>query len=119
MGAHGQSLGSQGRISSQLDDDFSVPDKGSIGLHRNGAGRQHDLAGADVELSLVKIALDNIALDDAFRQRAGTMGAMIVGDVEFAADIENRKLEILYLDLDHAADSDVGGTAQLELRCAG
>ena len=103
---------------SHFDDDFSVPDRGRIGPHRNEAGWQHDLARADVELTLVKIALDGIAIDIALRQGTGAMGAMIVGDVEFPLDIEHRELETVAFDLDRGANGDVRRVAQLELPSA-
>src|SRR5256885_7838588 len=105
-------------LPSHFNDDFSVPDRGRIGLHRNRAGRQHHFAGANIELSLVKIALDNVAIDKALRQRAGAMGAMIVGDVKLPVDIEHRKFEAGLLDLDRHARSHVGRGAQFDLRCA-
>ena len=41
--------------------------------------------GFDVELAVVEVAFDYTAIDEAFRQRAGAMGAGVVGDVKLAA----------------------------------
>src|SRR5689334_10638333 len=56
--------------------------EGLIGLDRHHAWRGHHLAGLDVELPVVEVALDNVALDEAFREQARTVGAGVVGDEE-------------------------------------
>jgi hypothetical protein len=100
---------------SHFNDDFSVPDHNWISLHGDKAGRQYNLTRADVELPLMKIALDNVTVDGALRQRSGAVSAMIVGDVEFSLDIEYREFKTSPLDLDRSAGRDVSGAAKLEL----
>src|SRR5436305_2219884 len=68
-------------ILSSFDDYLSVAHERRIGLHRFEARRENHLAGAHVELPLVKVALDDLAIQQPLRQRAGPMGAAIVRHV--------------------------------------
>jgi hypothetical protein len=47
------------------------------------------------------------------------VGALIVGDVEFPIDVEDRKFKTVALDLDRAAGGDIRGVAKHKLRSAG
>src|SRR5215831_1167184 len=49
-----------------LDQHPAVLDNGLVGLDRHHARRRHHLAGLDVELAVVEVALDHVALDEAF-----------------------------------------------------
>jgi hypothetical protein len=44
---------------------------------------------------------------------------VIIGDVEFAIDVEHRKFETRLLDFDRAAGGNVGRAAELDMRSAG
>jgi hypothetical protein len=72
-----------------IDEHPIVLHNDAIGLHRKYARRRYDLARADIELAAMKVALNNIVAQIAFCERAGPVGAGIVGDKELAADIEN------------------------------
>jgi hypothetical protein len=96
---------------SDLDEDFPVFDHRPIGFDRNHARRGDDLSGPDIELSVVKIALDDVAFDIAFRQRARPVGAGIIGHKELAVDVEHREDQVVFLDSQSAAHVHVGGIA--------
>src|SRR5580692_11120804 len=102
-----------------LDRHLPIHDRRRIGLDRHHTGRRDHLAGADIELAVVEIALDHVVLDIAFRQRAGAVGARIVGDVELAADIEYRERQILDLDLERGTGRHLVGAAELDTLSAG
>ena len=51
----------------------------------------------------MKIALDDLTLDEPFRKRARAVGAGIVGHEELAIQIENRKHETRFVDLERVA----------------
>src|SRR5215470_9853945 len=74
-----------------FDDDAIVLDHGLVGLHRHHAGRRHNLAGLDVELAIVEVALDHVAVDVALRERARPVRAEVVHHVVFAVDVEHGK----------------------------
>src|SRR5262249_57664642 len=63
----------------------------------------------------VKIALDHVAFDEAFRQRARAVGAVIVGHEEFAAEIEHGERQIVPLDLEHGSIFHVASVAKFDL----
>src|SRR5579885_2609651 len=46
-----------------LDGHLAVDHHHRVGLDRHHAGRRHHLAGADIELAVVEIALDHVVLD--------------------------------------------------------
>src|SRR5262249_38068335 len=98
-------------IVSQLDEDLPVFDHGGIGPDRDHARPPTHRSGFDVELSAMKIAFDDVAVDEALRQRSGPMRAVIVGDEELAVDIEDRERQIVALDLQHGPNLDVGRVA--------
>jgi hypothetical protein len=52
---------------SHLDEDLPVFDDCGISLDWNHAGRPDNRSGLDVELSAMKVALDHVAFDEAFR----------------------------------------------------
>ena len=56
-----------GALSIHFDKYRAAFDRGGVGLHRDHAGRRHDLAGFDVELAVVEVALDHVAIDEALR----------------------------------------------------
>src|SRR5580704_3525339 len=107
------------RERSHFDGDLPVDHQRRIGLDRHHAGWRDHFAGADIELAIVEIALDHVVLDIAFRQRAGAVGAGIVGDVELAADVEHRQRQILDLDLERRAGRHLVGAAELDTLSAG
>ena len=83
-----------------------------ICAQRDHAGRRLDLAGDDVERTVVEIALDDLAVDLALGERARAVRAGIVGHEEAAAEVEDREDEALALDLERAAFRDLAGRAQ-------
>src|SRR5436190_14793302 len=85
-------------LRSDFDEHLFALDHGFVGLHRDHAGRVHNLAGFDVERAVVEIALDDVAIDIALVQQAGAVGAEIVGDVELAVQVEHGELQIVGLD---------------------
>ena len=74
---------------------------------RDDAGRLHHGAGADVEHALVEVALDAVAVDEAFRERPRTVRAGVVGDMELAVEIEDRDRQAVRFDLERLAAGDV------------
>jgi hypothetical protein len=86
-------------------------DDRGISLDRNHARRPDNRAGPDIELPAVKIAFDDVAFDEAFRQRARAVRAVIVGHEEFAAKIEDGERQIVLLDLEHGSRFYVGSVA--------
>src|SRR5262252_1574241 len=99
---------------SRLDGDAACDDSHRIGLHRHHAWRRYHITGADIELAIVEIAFDNLAIDIALRQRAGPMRAHIVGDEEFAVDVEHRQRQILNLDLERGAGRNLARGAEIK-----
>ena len=65
-------------------------------------------------MTIVEIALHDVAVDIAFRERAGTVRAQVVGDEELSGDVEDRKHQIVNLDLKRGARRDVGSGAQID-----
>jgi 4,5-dihydroxyphthalate decarboxylase len=72
---------------SHLDVDPAVLDHRRVRFHRHHARRPHDLAGADAERALMEVALDDVAVDEALGQRAGTVRARVVGHAELAVEV--------------------------------
>jgi len=60
---------------------------------------------------LRKIALDDIAVDVAFRKRTGPVRAKVVGDEEFTRHVEHRKRLIVDFNLERGARRNFGGSA--------
>src|SRR5262245_50472806 len=102
------------RAGSNLDIDAAVLYHGRIGFYRNHAGWRHDLAGADVELTIVEVAFHHVVFDIALRQRAWPVGAIVIRDVELAADVEDRQHQPAGLDFQGGADGDVVGVTELD-----
>ena len=96
---------------SHLDEDLSAFDDRGIGLDRNHTRRPDDRAGPDIELPTVKIALDDVAFDEAFLQRARAVRAVIVGHEELAFEVEDGERQIILLDLEHGSNVHVGSVA--------
>src|SRR5262249_14971361 len=101
---------------SNLDHDLPILDRSRIGLHRNHARREHHLAGADVELAIVEIALDHITLDITLGERPWAIGALVVEHVEFAINVKDRHAQSFLLDLEGGADRDIAAIAEFDLR---
>src|SRR5262249_36651930 len=99
---------------SRLHGDATLDHGHRVGLHRHHARRRHHFAGANIKLAVVEIAFDDIAIDIALRKRAGAMRAQVVGDEEFAIDIEYRQCQIVDLDLKRGAGRDLAGGAEIE-----
>ena len=74
-----------------------------ICLQVQDAGWGNYLTIADVELALVEIAFDDVAVEIALGQFARPVGAGIVGDEEVAADMVDGQLQVAVLDLDDLA----------------
>jgi hypothetical protein len=55
----------------------------------------------------MKIALDDVTFDVAFRQRPRPVGAGIVGHEELAVDVEHREDQVISLDSQSAANVEV------------
>src|SRR6516164_1687668 len=102
-----------------LDHHAIVLDEGLVGLDRHHAGRRHHLAGLDVELPVVEVALDYVALDEALRQEAGAVGTLVVGDKELAAEVEHRERQALCLDPQWRAGGNLGSAAESDTGHAG
>src|SRR5207302_3652576 len=90
-----------------------------VDFDRDHAGRRDHFASLDVELAIVKIALDDLTLDEPFRKRARAVGAGIVGHEELAIQIENRKHETRFVDLERVAGRNLGGAAQINADSSG
>ena len=75
-----------------------------------------DLAGSDVELALVKVALDDVALDESFGQRSRTVRAVVVGGVEVAVDVVDGQRQPGRVDPADFADGDILNLAQFNPR---
>src|SRR5262249_4087698 len=100
---------------SHLDEHLSVFDDRGIGLDRNHARRPDDRTGLDIELPAVKIAFDDIAFDEAFRQRARAVRAVIVGHKELAVEVEDGERQIVLLDLEHCPNVHIRSVAEFDL----
>src|SRR6516162_5185890 len=100
---------------SHLDEHLPAFDDRGISLDRNHARRSDNGAGADIELPAVKIAFDDVAVDEAFRQRAWAVRAVIVGHEEFAVEVEDGERQIVLLDLEHGSSFHVASVAQFDL----
>jgi hypothetical protein len=96
---------------SHLDEYLPAFDDGPISLDRNHARRPDHGAGLDIELPAVKITLHNVAFDEAFRQRARAVRAVIVGHEELAFEVEDGERQIVPLDLQHSSNVDVRSVA--------
>src|SRR6266404_4391545 len=68
--------------SSHLDDNLPVLHRGRVGFHRDHARRHHHLAGADVELAIVEVALDHVTLDVSFGHAAPTESSPLILHVD-------------------------------------
>mgnify|MGYP006871771839 CR=1 FL=1 len=98
---------------SDLDRNQAVAvDQRAVDLYRNHAGGLDHRAGADVEGAVVEIALDDVAADAAFGQRTRPVGAGVVGDVEFAVEVEYGKDQTVLLDPYRATRGDLCAAAQ-------
>jgi len=75
--------------------------------------RGFDPARRDVEAALVEIALDDLAVDLALRERARAVRAEVVHRVVFTVDVEHGEHQAAGLDLERAAGRDIRGAAQI------
>jgi hypothetical protein len=87
-----------------------------IGSHGEHARGRYDLARAYIELAAMKIALDDIATQIAFSERARPVGARVIGDVVLAVDIENGEHQASNFHLQGATLLDIKRAAELEPR---
>src|SRR4051812_2718334 len=99
-------------LSIHVDKHRAALDRRGIGLHRDHAGWRHDLPGFDVELAVVEVALDHVAVDEALRQRAGAVGAGVVGDVKLPVDIEDGDRHASRLDAERGSGGNLVGFAK-------
>src|SRR5262249_9572817 len=97
-----------------LDQHPAALDHGLVGLDWNHAGWRYHLAGPHVELPVVEVALDHLALEETFRERARPMGAVVVGDIERPVYVEHGEREVPALDLERAAGRDLGAAAKID-----
>src|SRR5476649_1922217 len=102
------------RLSIHFDEYFSVLHQCPIGLDRDHAGRRDHLARLDVELAVVEVALDDVAIDKALRQRTRAMGARIVGNEELAIKVEDREGEPGGFDFERAAGRNLTDLAEFD-----
>src|SRR5688572_11545484 len=72
------------------------------------AWRCDDLASADVEGAIVEVALDDVAVDFAFRQPPGPVCTCVVDDVISIADSEHGDDEVADRDLQALRIRDLG-----------
>src|SRR5262245_16441959 len=98
----------------RLDQHAAILHHGLVGLDRHHAGRRHHLAGLDVELAVVKVALDDVTLDETFGEQAGAVRAGVVGDIELAVEIEHREREAARFDPERGAGRHLGGAAEID-----
>src|SRR5262245_904220 len=96
---------------SHLDEDLPAFNDGGISFDRNHARRPNNGAGLDIELPALKITLDNVTVDEAFRQRARAVRAVIVGHEKLAVEVEDGERQIVPLDLEHGSNVHVGSVA--------
>src|SRR5262249_33346645 len=88
---------------------------GGLWLGGNQAGGPDTGAGPDIELPAVKIAFDDVAFDEAFRQRARAVRAVIVSHKELAFEVEDGERQIVLLDLQHGSNLYVRSVAEFDL----
>src|SRR5207244_11227747 len=101
-------------LSIHFDKDSAAFDRRRISLHRDHAGRRHDLTGFDVELAVVEVALDHVAIDEAFRQRTWTVGAGVVSYVKPALDVEDGNRQPRRLDAERGSGGNLIGFASFK-----
>src|SRR5262249_3509237 len=97
-----------------LDQHPAVLDNGLVGLDRHHARRRHHLAGLDVELAVVEVALDHVALDEAFPELARPVAAGAARALGPPVRLDTRQRGVARLDPDGGAGRDVGGAAQVD-----
>jgi hypothetical protein len=97
-----------------IDEHPTVLHNDRIGFHGKHAGRCYDLARAHIELAAMKIALDDILAQIAFRERARPVGARVIGDEEFPVDIEDGEHQAADFHLQGATLLNINRAAELE-----
>ena len=101
-----------GPLSIDFDEHRAAFDRRGIGFHRDHTGWRHDLAGFDVELAVVEVAFDHVAVDEAFRQGARAMGAGVIGDVKLAVNVEDGDRHPAGLDAECGSGGNLIGFAK-------
>src|SRR5262249_61262707 len=96
---------------STSDEHLPASNGGGIIFHRNHERRHTNGAVFDINLPAVKITLDNVTFDEAFRQRARAVRAVIVGHEKLAVEVEDGERQIVPLDLEHGSNVHVGSVA--------
>jgi len=97
-----------------IDEHPTVFHSDSIGFHGKHAGRRYDLARAYIELAAMKIALDHILAQIALCERAGSVGARVIGDKKLTVDIEDGEHQAPNFYLQGATLRDINRAAELE-----
>src|SRR5439155_2636745 len=97
----------------------AVLDDSPVRFHGHHARPLHDVAGADVEHALVEVALDQVPVDEALGQRAGTVRAVVVGHAKLAVEVEDRERQTGCFDPACFSRSDVLNPAQFDSRRRG
>lgn len=93
---------------SRINKHFTVDHDGMEGAQRNHARRSDNFTGTNIERAVVKIAFDGVTVHATFRQRAGAMGAVIIGYVKVIAEVEYGECQTSRFNLYDAAFGDVG-----------
>src|SRR5262249_9819509 len=96
---------------SHLDEDLPAFDDRGILLKRHHERRPNTGAVFNIKSPAVKITLDNVTFDEAFRQRARAVRAVIVGHEKLAVEVEDGERQIVPLDLEHGSNVHVGSVA--------
>ncbi len=92
---------------SRIDKHFTVDHDGMEGAQGNHARRSDDFTGTNIECAIVKIAFDGVAFHATFRQRAGAVGAVVIGYKEVIAEVEYGECQTSSFNLDDTAFGDV------------
>src|SRR5262249_40751863 len=73
-----------------------------------------NFAGLDVELAVMEVAFDHVAIDVTFRERSRTVRAGIVGHEKLAVDVEDCQDETGRFDFERVAGRDSVGFAEFD-----
>ena len=71
-----------------------------------------DFPGPDAEAALMEVALDDLPVEVALRERAGPVRARVVGHVKASVHVEDGQTQVVGFDFEGLAGADlVGGAA--------